>query len=75
MATDGELDDEVSRALESARREIDTRREMKSKQVKKTPYGEIRFYFAVDLPADMPEDVFKKAIAEYGLILNSAFKE
>jgi hypothetical protein len=69
------VDDDIERMLETAQRKVDTRREMKSRQAHNTPYGQIRFYLGVDLPADMPEDVFKKSMSEYGMILHKAFKE
>ena len=75
MVSDSEIEDDVAKALEEARREVTTRREMKSGQVKKTLWGEVRFYLGVDLPADMPEENFKKLMREYGEIIVKAFHD
>ena len=50
------------------------RREMKSGQIKKTPYGEIKFLLKIDMPGRVSEDDFKKYMREYGEILVEAFK-
>ena len=68
-------DDDIQNEVESEVRKVDDRREMKSKQVHATPYGEMRFYLGVDLPSNMPEDYFKKVMAEYGHILTEAFRD
>ena len=51
------------------------RREMKSGQIKKTLWGDMKFVLKVDLPADLPEENFKRYMHEYGNILAEAFKE
>ena len=73
--SESHIDDEVKKAVEEANHEVKTRREMKSRQVRKTLWGEMRFYLGVDLPDDMPEENFKKYMAEYGTIIHNAFKE
>jgi len=50
------------------------RREMVAGQIKKTPYGEIRFKLKIDMPGRVSEDDFKKYMVEYGEILTAAFK-
>lgn len=68
------IDEQVLRDLEDARREVSNRREMKSGQIKKTLWGDMKFVLIVDLPADLPDDNFKQYMAEYGHILADAFE-
>lgn len=49
------------------------RRTMKSGQIKRTPLGDIKFHLSVDLPANMSEDLLKKALGEYAAILGKTF--
>lgn len=51
------------------------RREMKSAQSKRTRFGDVFFKLTVDVPKVMPEDDFKELMAEYGNILNEAFRK
>jgi hypothetical protein len=51
------------------------RREMVSGQIKKTPYGEIRFKLKIDMPGRVSEDDFKKYMREYGEIVREAFSK
>lgn len=50
------------------------RREMKSGQIKKTRHGDILFKLVVDLPKDVPEDEYLRAMVEYFSIGAEAFK-
>lgn len=68
-----DIDKQVLEDLERARQVDKRRREMKSGQIKKTLWGDMKFVLLVDLPADMPEDNFKKYMAEYGKIVHEAF--
>lgn len=72
--SDRDVDAEVEEAIADARRNVETRREMKSGQVKSTIWGPMRFMLVVDLPADLPEDNFRDYMAEYGQIITEAFK-
>lgn len=51
------------------------RREMKSGQIKKTPYGDVIFKLVVDLPKDLPEDDYKRIMYEYGNVIAEAFRK
>jgi hypothetical protein len=51
------------------------RREMKSGQIKKTSYGDILFKLVVDLPKEAPEEVFNKAMYEYGKVIAEAYEK
>lgn len=51
------------------------RREMKSGQIKKTPYGDILFKLVVDVPREVPEDELNKAMYEYGNVIAEAYKK
>lgn len=51
------------------------RREMKSGQIKKTPYGDILFKLVVDLPKEVPEDDYIRAMVEYGNVIVEAFSK
>jgi len=68
------IDEEILRDLEDAERKVENRREMRSGQMKKTLWGDMKFILVVDLPADLPEENFKKYMAEYGHILSDAFE-
>lgn len=72
MTADADFD-KIRQEIEGARTEKEKRREMTSGQVKKTIYGDMKFIIKVDLPVAMPEDVFKRYMAEYGNILAEAF--
>ncbi len=52
---------------------VERRREMKSGQVRKTPFGDIKFVLAVDLPEAISEDDFKRYMGEYAAILHKVF--
>lgn len=52
-----------------------TRREMKSGQIKETPYGNVLIKLVVDLPKGLPEENFKEIMYEYGNILAAAFRK
>jgi hypothetical protein len=74
MTSEADIEKQVEEALSEARRTNDRRREMKSGQVKKTIWGDMKFMLVVDLPADMPEENFKKYMSEYGRIMQEAFQ-
>lgn len=73
MKSDADIRQEVEEALAESKSNRVRRREMKSGQIKKTLWGDMIIKLTVDLPADMPEENFKKAMAEYGDILREAF--
>ena len=73
--SDADIDKIAEEAIAESTRKEERRREMKSGQVVKTLWGDMKFVLIVDLPADMPEDNFKKRMHEYGNILSEAFKE
>lgn len=72
MNTDAEFD-KIRQEIEGTRTDTEKRREMVSGQVKKTLYGDMKFILKVDLPVSLPEDAFKRYMAEYGNILAEAF--
>ena len=51
------------------------RREMKAGQIKKTPYGDIKFLIKVDMPGRVSEEDFKKYMVEWGQIVMEAFRK
>lgn len=59
---------------EPLRRKDTKRREMKSGQIKKTPWGDVLFKLTVDLPKDVPEENYLRYMVEYFNIGLEAFK-
>lgn len=51
------------------------RREMTAGQIKKTPYGDVKFVIKVDMPGRVSEDDFKKYMVEWADIVREAFSK
>lgn len=49
------------------------RRQMTAGQARNTPLGVIKFKITVDFPAALDDEMFKKAMGEYAVILGKTF--
>lgn len=73
--SDADIDKIAEEAIAESTRKEERRREMKSGQVIPTMWGDMKIKLIIDLPANMPEDSFKKQMEQYGNILAEVFRE
>jgi hypothetical protein len=72
--SDADIDKIAEEAIADSKRTEERRREMKSGQVIPTMWGDIKVKLIIDLPANIPEDSFKKQMEQYGNVLAEVFR-